>query len=202
MRKISDIKKHFLYGVLLSVMLMMTGCGALQSTLSNAYNLANCDYKYRSISNLVISDMNVSNGLTPLMIPRVLSILSGNVSSIPLKFTLNLDVNNPNSGAAAFQSLLYIISIDDVQFTTGNVNQAFHVDAGETKVLPVDIGVDIAELMRSNSRSAIENMVKNFLGLSDKASKVTVQLKPSFKVGEQLYSSPLYIPVNFSFGGK
>jgi LEA14-like dessication related protein len=136
------------------------------------------------------------------MIPKVLSILSGNASSIPLNFTLNLDVKNPNSGAAAFQALHYIIMIDDIQFTTGNVQQAFSVGANETKQLPMAIGFDIAELMKNHSKSAITNVVKNILGLSDTPSKVTVQLKPSFKVGEQMFTSPIYIPVSFSFGGK
>ena len=194
--------KRIVYCILFTVMLMLSGCAVLQSSLSNAYNLVNCDYKYRSISNLVISDMNVSDGLTALMIPKIISILSGNASSIPLNFRLNIDVQNPNSGAAAFQSLNYIISIDDIQFTTGNFKQAFQVDAGETKLLPMDIGVDIAELMKKKSHSAIENIVKNFLGLSNTASKVTVQLKPSFKVGEQTLTSPVFIPLNFSFGGK
>ena len=188
--------------IIIPVMLLLSGCNILQTGLSNAYNLANCDYKYRSISNLTISDINLSQGLSPLLIPRVLSILSGNASSIPLNFTLNIDVNNPNPGAAAFQSLLYIISIDDIRFTSGNFNQPFHVDSGETKVLPMGIGVDIMELMNNNSKSSVENILKNFLGLSDTASKVTVQLKPSFKVGEQTFTSPLYIPVSFTFGGK
>ena len=194
--------KKIVYCILFTVMLMLSGCAALQSSLSSAYNLANCDYKYRSISNLSIMDMNLSAGLTPLMVPKILTILGGNAASIPLNFRLNIDVQNPNTGAAAFQALNYIISIDDVQFTNGNFNQAFHVDAGETKILPMDIGVDIAELMKKNSRSAVENIVKNFLGLSNNASKVTVQLKPSFKVGEQTFTSPVYIPVNFTFGGK
>ena len=194
--------KRVIFSILFTVMLMASGCNVLQGTLSNAYNLANCDYRYKSIANIIISDVNLSNGLSPLMIPKILSILSGNASSIPLKFTLNLDVKNPNAGAAAFQSLRYIISIDDVRFTTGNFNQPFHVDAGETKALPIDIGVDIMELMHNNSRSAIENILKNFLGLSDTASKITVQLKPSFKVGEQTFTSPVFIPVNFTFGGK
>ena len=194
--------KRVITCILFSVMLMLSGCSILQSSLSSAYNLVNCDYKYKSLSNLTISDINVSNGLSALMIPRVLSILSGSATSIPMNFTLNLDVKNPNSGAAAFQAMSYIISIDDTQFTSGNINQAFSVNAGETKALPINIGFDIAELMKSNSRSAVEGIVKNFLGLGNKASEVTVQLKPSFKVGEQTFSSPVYIPVSFSFGGK
>jgi LEA14-like dessication related protein len=179
-------------------MWMSSGC----STLKSAYNLVNCDYKYHSIANLTVSDMNLSNGINALMIPKILSILSGNASSIPLNFTLNLDVKNPNSDAAAFQALNYIISIDDIPFTTGDFKQAFSVGAGETKRLPITIGVDIAELMKKNSRSSVENIVKNFLGLSNQESKVTVQLKPSFKVGDQTFVSPIHIPVSFKFGGK
>lgn len=194
--------KKIITGVLFSVMLALSGCTSLQSSLSNAYNLANCDYKYNSISDLTISDINVSNGLSALMIPKVVSILSGNASSIPLDFTLNLNVKNPNSGTAAFQALSYIISIDDMQFTTGNFQQPFSVGAGETKQLPMTIGVDVAQLMKNNSKDAVVNIVKNFLGIGDTTSKVSVQLKPSFKVGEQTFSSPVYIPVNFNFGGK
>jgi len=131
----------------------------------------------------------------------VLSILNGSASSIPLNFTLNLDVKNPNTGAAAFQALQYIVSIDDVNVTTGNFNKAFSVGGGETKILPMELGLDIASLMKSNSKDAVLNIVKNFIGINDKASKVTVQLKPSFKVGEQAFTSPVYIPVSFSFGG-
>ena len=188
-------------GVLM-IMLTLSACTALQSGLSNAYNLANCDYKYHSISDLIISEINVSQGLSPLMIPKVLSIISGNASSIPLNFTLNLDVKNPNAGTAAFQALQYVITIDDVQFTTGNFRQPFSVGAGETKRLPMTIGVDIAGLMQGETKSAVQNIVKNFLGIGDQATKVTVQLKPSFQVGDQMFASPIYIPVGFSFGGK
>ena len=188
--------------IFFSVALILSGCTALQTGISSAYNLANCDYKYNSLTDITITDINVSKGLSPLAIPKLLSILSGNASSIPMNFTLNLDVNNPNSGTAAFQAMSYIISIDNIRFTSGNFRQPFSVGAGETKMLPVTIGFDIAELINNNSRTAIENIVKNLLGLSDKKSEISVQLKPSFKVGETTFNSPVYIPVNFSFGGK
>ena len=194
--------KKIITSILFSVMLMLSGCTVLQSGFSNAYNLANCDYKYKSVSDITISEINISKGLSALMIPKLLSILSGNASSIPIDFTLNLDVNNPNTGTAAFQALSYIVSIDDIQFTTGNFRQPFSVGAGETKMLPMTIGFDIAELMKKNSRPAIENIAKNILGIGESSSKVTVQLKPSFKVGEQTFTSPLYVPVTFNIGGK
>lgn len=194
--------KTIIITISLSLALMLSGCQAFQNMLSSMYNLVNCDYNYNSISNLSMSGINMSKGLTPLMIPTVLSIIEGKASSIPLDFTLNLDVKNPNNGTAAFQALKYIISIDDIEVTNGNFNQAFSVGAGESKVLPMNIGLDIAKLMQNNSRSSIQTIFLNFLGLGDKASEVTVQLKPSFKVGEQTFTSPVYIPVSFSFGGK
>ena len=200
-KKVYTMKK-IITSLLFSIMLMLSGCTALQTSLSNAYNLANCDYKYNSVSNITVSDINVSKGLSPLMIPKVLSLLSGSASSIPIDFTLNLDVKNPNTGTAAFQALSYIVSIDDIQFTTGNFRQPFSVGAGETKTLPVTIGFDIAELMKSNSGTAVLNIAKNILGLSDTSSKVSVQLKPSFKVGEQTFASPVYVPLTFNIGGK
>jgi LEA14-like dessication related protein len=194
--------KRIILSILTVWGLTLSGCDVLQSTLSSAYNLANCDYKYNSVSNLTISGVNLSKGLTPLMIPAVLAILEGKATSIPLNFTLNLDVKNPNSGTAAFQALQYIVSIDDVNVTNGNFNKAFSVDGGATKLLPMDLGIDVAQLMKSNTKDAVLNIVKNFIGIGDKASKVTVQLKPSFKVGEQSFASPVYIPVSFNFGGS
>ena len=194
--------KKIITSILFFLMLILSGCSALQSGLSNAYNLANCVYKYHSVSDIIVSEINVSKGLSPLMIPKIISILSGSASSIPMNLTLNLDVNNPNSGTAAFQALSYIVSIDDIPFTTGNFRQPFSVGAGETKMLPMTIGFDIAELMKKNSRPAIENIAKNILGIGNASSKVTVQLKPSFKVGDQTFTSPLYTPLTFNIGGK
>lgn len=183
---------------MLAVMTMLSGCSSLQS----AYNLKNCSYNYKSISNLTLSEMNLSNGVSALNAAKILGILNGSTSSIPLDFTLNLDVYNPNTSQAAFQAMNYIIQIDDVEFTTGYLTQAFSVDAGETKQLPINIGVDLAQLISNNSKDAIINIAKNFAGIGSEKSKVTVQLKPTFNVGGSLITSPVYIPVSFSFGGK
>lgn len=119
-----------------------------------------------------------------------------------MNFTLNLDVKNPNATVAALNGLQYIISIDDVQFTTGQVNQALNIAGGASQTLPLNICVDLATLMSGNSKTAVQNIAKNFIGIGSDKSNVTVQIKPTFMVGGRAITSPMYIPVSFTFGGK
>lgn len=194
------MKKRIL--TLLFVAATLVSCESLQQGLMSTYNMVNCEYNYRSISGLSIGGVNMSNGLSLAAIPKVTSILTGSAKSIPLDFTLNLDVKNPNQSNALLHGLQYIISIDGVQFTTGSLNQSLNIAAGQTQSLPLTIGVDLASLMKNESKDAVVDIAKNFLGIGSKKSQVSLQLKPSFKVGNTMVASPIYIPVNFSFGGN
>lgn len=178
-----------------------SGC-SVTNELAGAYNMTQCKYSYNSISNLTVSGMNLSSGVSALNVVKLTSLLTGSSSSIPLNFTLNLDVKNPNQTAALLHGLQYIISVDDVQFTTGTVNQALNIAGGSSQTLPLTIGVDLASLMKTNSKDAVVNIAKNFIGIGSSKSNVTVQLKPTFMIGTMPITSPTYIPVSFNFGGK
>jgi hypothetical protein len=56
--------------------------------------------------------------------------------------------------------------------------------------------------MKSNSKDAVIDIAKNFIGIGNKKSNVKVQLKPTFMIGNVPVTSPVYIPVSFSFGGN
>lgn len=184
----------------LAVLFSCVSCDVAQQAQS-AYNMVNCKYSYNSINNLTVNGMNLSQGLNLVNTAQVLALFSGNKSSIPLQFTLNLDVNNPNATAAALSGMQYILSIDDVEFTTGSLSQSLNIGAGETKVLPISIGLDLASLMAGNSKDAVTNIAKNFLGVGNQKSTVKLQLRPTFMVNNFPVTSPVYIPVSFSFGG-
>lgn len=194
------MKKRIL--ALCVIIATLISCDSVQKSLSSTYNMINCEYNYKSISGLTVSGIDVSKGLSVTSIPKITSILSGTASSIPLNFNLNLDVKNPNQSAAMLNGLQYIISIDDIQFTTGSVNQALNIGAGQSQTLPLSIGVDLATLMKNNSKDAVVDIAKNFIGIGNKKSNVSVQLKPTFMVGNVPITSPVYIPVSFSFGGN
>lgn len=186
---------------LLLVTITLFSCDVTKE-LSGAYNMINCQYSYKSISGLTVSGMNLSNGVSPLYIPKLTSILTGSATSIPVDFTLNLNVKNPNQSEALLHGLQYIVSIDDIKFTSGTLNKSLNIPSGETQTLPLTIGIDLASLMKNNSKEAITDIAKNFIGIGSKKSNVTVQVKPTFLIGNTPITSPTYIPVNFSFGGN
>ncbi|HMM04237.1 LEA type 2 family protein [Dysgonomonas sp.] len=194
------MKKRIL--ALLLVVTTLVGCDSVQQGLRSTYNLINCEYSYKSITGLTISGMNLSNGLSVTSIPKITSILSGTATSIPLNFTLNVNVKNPNESAALLHGLQYIVSVDDIEFTTGSINQTLNIASGQTQTLPLTIGVDLATLMKNNSKDAVTEIAKNFLGIGSKKSNVSLQLKPTFMIGNTPVASPMYIPVSFSFGGN
>lgn len=182
--------------------LAMPSCDVMKQ-VGSSYNMVNCKYDYRSISGLSVAGIDVAQGLSLTNIARVTSLLSGGVpSSIPMNMTVNLDVSNPNQTDAMLSGMQYILAIDGVEFTTGRVSQAFNVAAGGTGVLPLRMGFDVAGLLSGQTKDAAANALKNFIGMGSEKSTVSLKIKPSFLVNNITVTSPVYIPVDFSFGGK
>lgn len=188
---------------LFAIVATLVSCD-VSKELSGVASLINCKYSYNSITNMSVAGINLANGsgLSLTTIPKITSILNGTATSIPLNFTLNLDVNNPNQSAALLHGMQYIISIDGIDFTSGSMTQSLNIGSGETRTLPLTIGLDLASLMKTNSKDAVVDIAKNFIGIGDKESNVTVKIRPSFMVNNAAIASPVYIPVSFSFGGK
>ncbi|WP_255489764.1 LEA type 2 family protein [Dysgonomonas sp. 25] len=183
----------------LFVATLLVSCDAAQS-LSGAYNMVNCKYSYNSLSNVSVSGMNLSNGLSLSSIPKLTSILTGTATSIPVDMTVNLDVNNPNASEAFLNGLQYIVTIDNLQLTSGSINERLSVSAGETKTMPINLQLDIAQYLKGDSKDTMVNIIKNIAGIGTEKSNVSIQIKPSFMIGSQQVVSPIYIPVNFTVG--
>ncbi|MDL2213834.1 hypothetical protein LJC72_06710 [Bacteroides sp. OttesenSCG-928-D19] len=187
--------------LLLLLLPLLSGCDVAKQ-VGGVLNVVNCKYDYNSIANINLAGIEVNQGLSITNIARATTLLSGKQASVPLNFTLNLDVTNPNQSAAFLNGLDYILSIDDIQFTTGSLSQTLNVPGGGKGLLPLTIGFDLAGLLTSDTRDSVTGVIKNFLGLGDSKSNVTLQIRPTFLVGNVAIPSPAYIPVSFAFGGK
>jgi len=191
------VLKCFTAFSIMSIMVFCV-CGGIQKTL----NMKNCEYSYKSVNNVTISNINVSKGISVLDTPKILLMLSSLNQSIPLNFLLTLDVKNPNNSEAAFYGMLYKVIIDGIHFSEGGVDDKFSVAPGETKPMSIKIGTDVTELVKNNSKDSVLKMVKNFIGIGNEKTKVRVELKPKFRIGGQTITSPTVFPVEFEFGGK
>ena len=185
-----------------SIMSIIAFCGCSAGDMLKTYNMKKCEYTYKSATNVTISGINVSSGISITDGAKIALLLNSPTKSIPLSFLLTLDVKNPNTSEAAFHGMEYKVIIDGMDFTEGSVDEPFSVAPGETKPLSIKIGTDIAKLIEKNSKDAVMNMVKNFIGLGNEKTKVHVDLRPKFLAGTKTVSSPVAFPVEFTFGGK
>lgn len=187
---------------LLFCLVLISSCDVAKQA-TGMFNMTQCKYSYSSISGLTLAGINLQNAtslssLSALNAASLLSAFSSSSGSLPLTFTLNLNVANNNSQAAFFNGLAYILEVDGKQLTQGELSQAFEVSGGQSAILPVSMSFDLKSALSGESLEAIKNLAFNFAGIGSSSSNVTFRLKPSFLIGSQSVSAPQYIPVSFT----
>jgi hypothetical protein len=167
-----------------------------------ALNMVNCKYEYSSLTDLSVAGINVSQGLSLLDAPKILAVLTGGTNSVPLGFTINLAVENPNATEAIMNGMDYILTIDGIDFAKGSIGSQLLVPAGGVGVLPMAMSFDVAALLKGETHDAVAGVVKNLVGIGSEPTNVSLQIRPTFVVAGYKVPSPVYIPIPFSFGGK
>ncbi|MDL2323214.1 LEA type 2 family protein [Bacteroidales bacterium OttesenSCG-928-A17] len=194
------MKKLFLFS--LSLILFVSSCDVAQQ-VAGTYSMTQCKYDYSSISNLQLAGVNLQNvsslsSLNPISAANLVAAFASSSQSLPLNFTLNLNVKNPNAQTAILNGLSYILEIDGQQMTTGYLSDQLQIATDQTAKLPIAMSFDLRTVMQGKSLEAIKNLAFNFAGIGSSSSNVTVKLQPSIKIGTQTIKSPTYIPVSFT----
>ena len=181
---------------LLVVAVVVSACSLMQ-----AIALKDCRYTYAKMTDVSFLGMTSADMLT-LTGPARLAVGLLGKSDAPLDFTIHLNVYNPNQTTAAMEALYYRVLLDSVQVTEGSMKESFMVVGGATEDLPLKISVDMKALLHSDNRPVITRAIKNIIGLNADPTNVTVLLKPTVRMGSSLVTSPVFIPVNFTYTGK
>jgi len=175
--------------------------------LAGTYALTQCKYDFNSITGLSLAGINLQNvnsisSLNPLAAANLLAAFASPNGSLPLNFTLNLDVSNSGTQTAILNNTNYILEIDGIEMTQGLVNQQLRIESGSKSGLPIAMAFDLKKVLSGQSLDAIKNLAFNFAGIGNSASNVKVKLKPSFIVNGSVVSLPDYIPVSFTLNKK
>jgi LEA14-like dessication related protein len=190
--------------LLFSFMITSQRCGVVQQTQQMA-NLVNCDFRIASIQNLTLAGVNIQNvqSLKSLNIAdaaRIMATVAGN--SLPLTFLLNIEGKNPNSSPAGMNSMDWILLIDNIQMTTGSLNNRFTIPPGNgTAIIPVQVNVNLKQVLQGRSLEAIANFAFNLAGVGNRPTRITAKIRPTIMIGQQLLTYPGYITINTDFSG-
>jgi len=187
------MKKCWVYFLLL----LLPSCSLLQ-----AVALKDCDYSYHNISDVRFMDMSTSELKSFSGIAAVTKALLGKTETVPLDFTVHLNVHNPNKTTAALERLYYIVSLDSVEIAAGSTDESLIVVQDATVDMPLKLQVDLKTALKGEQKQVLINAVKNFVGINTEPTEVLVQLRPIIRFGSGVINSPKYIPVRFTYTGK
>lgn len=187
--------------LMMAVVLLISSCDILRQ-IEEMQALSRCEFRIHSVADIHLAGINVSqmqdiSDVRPLDIMLLTNALLSN--QLPLSFDLNLQVKNPNDQIASLNRLEWILFIDDMQMLEGTINERFVTGAGETTMLPVQIGFNLAEMLQGENADKIIDFGLGLAEDSGKTSRVMVKLKPSVMVGQRSIMYPGWIEVRNEF---
>ena len=192
---------------LLAIFLVFSSCNFINKSVSTLNNLQHLQFKLGSADNFIVNSVNISNirTVSDLSINDGLRLTQAVANkSLPVSFTLNILVNNPNSNSnnnstnytAIINSIDWILFIDEKETVRGRVSTPIKVPAGtQTTVIPVSIGLDLVKFFGEKNYLDIMNLVLAIGGANGSSSRLKLQMKPTVSIAGIPISYPNFINV-------
>jgi hypothetical protein len=186
------------------LILLVSGCGvAKQAKLVSS--LANCEFRILSVQDVNLEGVMLQDikSVKDLNFTDVARIIAGLTSpTFPLSLRLNIEGRNPNTREAGLNKLDWILFIDDNQMTSGILDEPFSIPANGTAIVPVQIGLDLKQVLSGKSAEAILNFCMNLAGVGNVPTRFKIKLKPTVIVAGNTLTYPGYITVRTSYTSK
>jgi hypothetical protein len=195
------MKKSFLTLVLLSTFIL-NSCDILDQAAQVAM-LSKCQFRLSTLTNAKLAGVNIQNisnykDFSALDIAKLGAAYAS--GSLPLTFTLNVDIKNPNTRPAGMTKLDWILLIDDVERLNGIVEKNISVPAnGGIATLPMDLKIDLMKVVEAKNLESLANFAMNLAGAGNKPTRVSMKAKPTINVGTSAIAYPGYITVGTEF---
>lgn len=191
----SKIKRTF---IILFVALGLSSCNLLTQVAQMA-NFANCTFDFNSINHIQMLGVNLSKGMTKddLNATQLLNLANALMKrELPVTFNVKLDVENPNSIAAAMSKMDYIVSLNGKQVISTTMNNSINVPAKSKNTITIPVTTDLFQLFSGESADAILNLAFKLAGASSDPVKLGLQVKPYITINNQQLAYPNYITIN------
>lgn len=188
--------------IIIFVALGLSSCEVLTQVANQAaqmYNLVNCTFDFNNVNNIKMLGINLNKGMTKndLNVSQLLSLTNALINkSLPVSFNVNLDVNNPNSIAAAMTKMDYVLTLNGKQVVSTTLNQGVNVPANSKGSVSIPITTDLFQLFSGESADAIVNLAFKLAGASSEPVNVGLKVKPYININNQQLAYPDFITLN------
>lgn len=188
------------------IALTLSSCG-INKQAKQLQTLEDCIYEIRSADSIYVAGKDVS---------KMISNKEVNLNSmpefawaylqksIPLKARINLKIKNPTQQDAAINRFEYEVFVKGQQLANGLVNQKVSIAAGDSITVPVTVNANIYQILSNGN--TMQEIVAFMKGGNDAATErkgvVTLKIKPSIAIGDNLVKYPGYITIEKELSSK
>jgi hypothetical protein len=180
----------------------VSSCSVLKQA-NEMKTFAKCEFRLKNIENVILAGVDVTNvdQLSDLSFPEASNItMTAMQGKLPFTFQLNVEVRNPNDQKASMNRFLWDLFIDDQLITSGKVTKDVRVEPnGGISVMPIDIGVDLFEVLSGESADAVINFAMNLAGSGGSPTRLKLRAKPTIYVAMTQVDYPGWITIEQDF---
>lgn len=182
-----------------TVLLMLCSCGSIRELST----LRKCEFRLAGLEHFEVSGIRTEElsdyaDLNLIQLGRLTAGMAG--GDLPLNFTANIEVRNPNPAPAALNRLEYIAFIDDARIAGGSLDERVEIPpSGGSAVIPLNVSVNLAGIFSKESLNALFNLVLNLADAGDKPSRFILKVKPAVTVAGRDLNYPGSIRLSNEF---
>lgn len=191
--------KNYLY--ILALLMMLSSCAGL----ARATRFAKCEFRSGKVDNLRLADVNI-NGIETFesinLVDAGKITLALTRKRLPLSFTYNLEVRNPNDKVAALSTVDWVLVLDGTDVTEGTTNQRIEIPPGEIRNMRLDFSIDLFEVLNKETGQSLLNLALSLVNKNKEPVKVSLKIKPAFLIAGIEVKYPGYFKVEKEFGAQ
>ncbi len=164
--------------------------------------LAVCDFRFAGIERTELAGVDISaiKSFSDLNFVKAAKVTTAFArGEMPLKIRVLVEAKNEADKMAAINHIDWIAYIDDIQIAKGYIDRRIEIQPESKEIIPINISTELFKLLSGESRNAVLNFGFNLMDVGAKESRITLRLKPSFKVGKKYYRAPGYIKISKKF---
>lgn len=185
--------------------IFVTSCG-INKQAQQIKALEQCDYKFIDATSVTVAGTDIKRMIDQqsINIAGLPALALGLIrQDVPLRATLNVEITNPSSNLAAINNFDYIILINKEEIANGVVDQVIQIEPGQKINVPVQVNANIYRFL--NNGKTLEEISRFLSGASkgvNEVGLVTIKIKPSIRVGNELVKYPGYITIDKEVSNK